>query len=579
MLRPTRDNLRVMRALLVVAVVGCGGGPASGPTVITPPLAASGPPLPAPPPALPSVRGSAYLDVVAGHVQPAWGQFLEDCRLRLPGHHPLNRPALVATAELVVGEDGQVVQKRIVTGSGNGDFDTAVFDVLGDASPLPPPPRELQSDDQRVHVQWTFARDGRQAGAASAQVLDVQLPLLGVVERLLAANKLGRAAQRIAAAKPDDPDRIGATEKLIVFALKEGLASSDGSVRRAAVEPVARARVQALAPEVQRLVFPSVDLELQLLAIAAAATLGDPADSTTAPLLLAGLASDLATHTRLALAKAQALVTLGRRSDVNAIVRQKLGAMPDGSAATALAVLGFAPDRELAAKLPGWFTRGDARVRAGVCSALPAGAPVAAPQLIMKGLRDADAMVRATCVEAAVRAHKARSRPDAMLVRRLRELARDRDRAVRARAIGALGVLDPASRIRAIDDPAAEVRVASVSGASESELRTLAADRDPDVRAAAIGMLGDRSPELATRAATDPAPQVRTAAIAALVDDELLERLAADDSPEVATAALVKLATRRGRAAVTAPFMARLAGTPPGGRERVRIALAWLLAR
>ncbi|MEJ7600975.1 MAG: HEAT repeat domain-containing protein [Kofleriaceae bacterium] len=201
----------------------------------------------------------------------------------------------------------------------------------------------------------------------------------------------------------------------------------------------------------------------------------------------------------------------------------------------------------------------------------------------MKGLRDADAMVRASCVDAAVRGHKARSRPDPTLVRRLRELARDRDRAVRARAIGALGVFEPAARIRAIDDPAAEVRAASVSGASESELRVLAADRDPDVRASAITTLGDRSPELVTRAATDPAPQVRTAAIAGLggrtVDDELLERLTADDSPEVATAALVKLAARRGRTAITTPFMARLAGAPPGGRARVRIALAWLLAR
>ncbi|MEJ7600974.1 MAG: TonB C-terminal domain-containing protein [Kofleriaceae bacterium] len=258
-----------MRALLLIAVVGCGGGSSSGPTVITPRLAASGPPLPAPPPARASTRGAAYLDAVAAHLQPAWGQFLEDCRLRLPGDHVLNRPTLVATAELVVAEDGLVLQKRIMTGSGNGDFDTAVFDVLGDASPLPPPPRELASDDQRVHVQWTFARDGRQAGAASAQVIDLQLPLLGVVERLLATNKLVRAAQRIAAAKPDDPDRIAATEKVLVLVLKEGLASSDGSVRRAAVEAVARARVQALAPDIQPLVFPSVDLELQLLAIGA----------------------------------------------------------------------------------------------------------------------------------------------------------------------------------------------------------------------------------------------------------------------------------------------------------------------
>jgi len=569
-----------MRGLLLIAVLGCGGHAATGSGVITPPLTASGPPLPAPPPAKAGGRGSTYLDTVAAQLQPAWGQFLEDCRLRLPADHPLNRATLTVTAELVVADDGRVVRQKIIQGSGNGDFDTAVFDVMGDASPLPKPPAQLKSDDQLVHVQWTFARDGRQAGAATAQVMDVQLPLLGVVESMLGAGKLAPAARRIAAAKPDDPDRLVAAEKAVVVALKEALVSSDRLVRRAAAEAVGRTRVQALAPDVQRLVFPSADTALQIAAINAAAMLGDPGDSTGV-LLLVDLETDLAARPPLAIAKAQTLVTLGRSKDVNTIARKALGTTPEGpAAATALAILGVAPDPELAPKLTGWFTRGDARIRAAVCSALPAAGLTVALALIQRGLRDGDATVRANCIEAAVRNRKlSRARPDQNLTRRMRELVRDRDVVVRARATASIGFFEPGIRLRAFEDAAPEVRVASVTGASESELRTLSADRDPDVRAAAIASLGDRSPELATRAAADSAPQVRAAAVAALVDDELLEKLAQDDSPEVATAALVKLATRRGRAAITAPFLARLADAPAGGKERVRIALAWLLAR
>ncbi|MBA3461885.1 MAG: hypothetical protein H0T46_18130, partial [Deltaproteobacteria bacterium] len=49
-------------------------------------------------------------------------------------------------------------------------------------------------------------------------------------------------------------------------------------------------------------------------------------------------------------------------------------------------------------------------------------------------------------------------------------------------------------------------------------------------------------------------------------------------SPAVATEALVALAQRRGRAAMTGPLLTQLAAAPAGSAERVRIALAWLLA-
>src|SRR5258705_5096480 len=198
--------MRIAAIVIALALAGACGGPASQ----SPALSPSGPKVPPPPPVDPAVRGATYLTAVAAQIQPAWGQFLEDCRLRLPKEHPLNAPTLVAGADLAIAHDGKIVEVKIAVPSGNGDFDTAAFDVLGDVAPLPRPPQDLRSDDDLVHLRWLFARDGRQAGPATAQLLDVQLPLLGVVDKLLGAGNVDRAAQRVAAAPASDPARITA---------------------------------------------------------------------------------------------------------------------------------------------------------------------------------------------------------------------------------------------------------------------------------------------------------------------------------------------------------------------------------
>jgi hypothetical protein len=158
--------------------------------------------------------------------------------------------------------------------------------------------------------------------------------------------------------------------------------------------------------------------------------------------------------------------------------------------------------------------------------------------------------------------------------------------------VAALGVLDPVRPVRAADDPAPEVRAAYAATATEAELRVLVGDREPEVRAAALAALAgrrraadpdgagpaSRAHEIATRAARDPAAAVRRAAVALLDDIEALARLARDDSPEVATDALVRLTALRGRAAATPPLLDQLTAAPAGSPERVRIALAWLLA-
>jgi HEAT repeat protein len=554
-----------MRVLVLVALASCGGHAAPHAALV-----ASSARLPAPVAIDPGVYGASYLTAVAAQLQPRWGDFLEDCRLRLPRAHPLNVMTLATTFDLAIDRDGKIAARTQAEISGNGDFDTAAADVLADATPLPAPPSELMSDDELVHVRWLFARDRRQAGPSTARVITVELPLLAAVDSLLSRDELVRAAKRIAAAPAEAPERNAAAEHVMTAALREALGSPNGAARRAAVEACGRARVHELAGAVRAQLAATADPDLRLAAITAAGSLGDRA---AAPALLAALRDDLAQDSPVALARVTALVAIGHAQEAAAVVRSVLDAGPN---ATALAALVLTPIPELAGKLATWAAHGDPATRGAVCAALPDAAPDRAVALIVRGLRDADATVRAACADAAAR--EDRAHPDAAMVKRLRELARDRDRSVRARAVSAIGVLDPSHPVRAADDPAPEVRAAFAATATEPELRVLIADREPDVRAAGLAGLGDRARDVVARAAGDPSAVVRRAAIAVLDDAELLARLAGDASPEVATAALVRLTALQGRQAATSQLLDRLAAAPPGSTERARIALAWLLA-
>lgn len=555
------------RALALLALLtsgaACGGGGRSPQR-----LGPNRPALPAPPTIDGRATGAAYLAAVAQQLQPPWGQFLEDCRLRLAASHPLNLTTLEARADVLIDRRGTLTVIAVPT-SGLADFDLVVRQILADATRLGPPPPELLSDDDQLHLRWLFARDRRQAGAATAEVLTVELPLLVVTDAWLAKGELARAARRVASAKAADPDRAQAAEHVMIAALREALASTGAVARTEAVEAAGRAGARVLASQVRALLAPTVDTGLRLAAVTTAAALGDDA---AVPILVRLLPADLANDPGLALAETAALIQLGARDQASAAIQRALEAAPKAPNVNALQALALLPVPALAPKVAAWFGSGDARTRAAVCASV--GADAAAP-FVARGLRDRDATVRATCVDAAARQGRPRVAP--VVVRRLRELALDRDRVVRARAVAALAVLDRG--VRAASDPAPEVRAAAVASASEAELRTLAGDPDPDVRAAAIIALADTAPELTQRAAADVAPQVRRAAIAALADDDLLAKLATDVTPDVATAALVRRAQLAGRGALTQPLLVQLATAPAASAERVRIALSWLLAR
>lgn len=491
----------------------------------------------------PDVRGSVYLAAIALQLGPGWGQFLDDCRLRLPATHALNDMALAATAALAIDARGQVVDIQI-TSSGNADFDRAVRDALRDANPLPVPPRELWSDDDRVHLRWLFARDRRQAGPATATVVDVELPIEGVVHRLVNAHDLARAARRIARAPAADSAREKATRELAVAALREALASSDSSVRRAAVDAIRRAGVRELVPDVRALLTATSDSELRLVATEAVAELGDDA---SAAVLREQLKHDVVEDARLARVEMQALVALHHERDLAVLLRGLLEhvAHPD---VVALEGVGLVAIPELTTQVRTWATSRDARTRAAACAALAS--------------QPAD---------------------DKRARKLLRSLVRDRDALVRAAAVRQLADETPGE---IVSDNAPEVRAAYAGAlaANRPEVQTLLGDLDPDVRAAAwrtfVKSDARDKAALAKRAASDPAEQVRAAAVPAIADEGVVEQLAKTDvSGDVRTAAIVEVAGRRGRAAVEGELLQRFAEAAPSSAERVRTMLAWLLAR
>lgn len=518
------------------------------------------------------MRGAGYLGALAQQLQPGWGQFLEDCRLRLPANDPLNAHTLATAVELVIDRKGALVSSR-VTSSGNASFDRAATQVIADAQPLSAPPPDLASDDDLVHVRWLFARDGRQAGSATASIVTVQLGLAGVVKRLVAAGDLVRAARRVLDAPAGDPDRHAAGERVMIGALREALGSADAAVRRAAVEAIGRAKVTALAPDVRPMLASTTDLEMRVVALDA---IGALADGDAAPLVVGRLATDVLEQDRLALAETRALVKLGHADDAAKVLRTILdgdGLSPHVIAVRALAIV---PIASFAAKLPRWLASGDVRTRSAVCEALSAGAP--GWSAILRGLRDRDAGVRATCLDAVVAQLHAKARPDIDVRSRVDELVTDRDASVRARAVVAVAAMG--RPIKPTADPSPDVRTALAAATRDA---SYAADREPEVRAAYVtSTIGhgtaDATRSIAMTAAADPAWQVRRAAIAGLPDDKLLGKLAGDDSEEVASAALVRISQLRGRAVMTDPLLVRVAAASPGSAGRVRTALAWLLA-
>jgi HEAT repeat protein len=534
--------------------------------------------------------GAAYLVAIAQHLEPGWHQFLEDCRIRLAATHPLNDMNLAAFAELVIDARGNV-KAGGVQSSGNRDFDQAVHDVIADVTQVPPPPSDWLADDDQAHVVWMFARDRRQAGPSTAQIIPHDLPLMDIVPRRIAEHDLARAARRILAAPPIANGRQEAAEAVFVGALAEALERGDAQVQRQALEAIARVPTSGLETAVRdKLGAP--DRAVRLAAVEAAAD--DPAAKD---LIEDRVLADLDADPEAALRE---LIALRRTaSDEVAALAQSFAESHAVPAPAAIGVLDLLPSEVFSKRVDAMWEHGDPPMRAAVCDAvhgrwkLTHGTEEPRIDLLVeRGLSERVALVRAHCASAT----PFLLRRPARVAQRVRALTSDRDASVRAAAVAALVVLEPGRHVRAVGDASVEVRVAyasalataiSIAGMPQPvvDLEALLEDRNGEVRAAAwrsytVNAVAppEQLAKLAARAMRDDNAGVRAVAASVVDDDAVLAHAAAsDDSPEVRTAALIALARRNG-VGIHDSLLEQLAAAPPASEERVRIALAGLLA-
>ena len=580
--------------LPLLAALACGHGKnrvtASGevpfPTDFTP-----APPLGDPPPGDPTVRGHGYLVDVYEGIGPVWTQFLEDCRLRLPPAHPLNKSSLVATVDLAVDVKGGLHDVRITT-SGNPDFDKAVNETVRDREPFPAPPNDLLSDDGRLHLRWRFSRDKRQAGVATAEVNVIQWGLDRAVPKLIADGKLRAAALRLAHAPSDAGGRTELAERVFGAVITEALDSNDVTARRLAADAAARVRIPGAAPSLRARARTTVDPGVRASTFGALAILGDP---ETATIAIETLREGPAAGSPVVAAAAAALEKVGASDKIRPVLQLWLraAATEDSARAATLAVLAAVPAGDLLKEVSAVSSNREPRTRAAACAvygkAASAGTAAAWGHLTI-GLRDADAGVRAACARAA--AAITVKTPDKRAITTLVTLLSDPDLTVRAAAISALARLDRARAAKQLKGLAGESNPVVLAALADAwgrlprppveRLRKLARHTDADVRAAAIASLvrlGDPA-SLAEAAlhAGDASEAVRLAALQAVRSEPVLRELTRDQSPAVRGAADEALIALLGRAATLTERLEAVADHADAA-TRVRLAASWLLAR
>jgi TonB family protein len=144
-------------------------------------------------------RALPYLKALHAKVHRLWADsFLLMAEGQLPKDHPINVPTRAVRLELVLGPEGKLADVRVQEASGATDFDTSAIDVVKASAPFDVAPEEVLSDDGKVHVVWTFARDDRRC--SGAEVAIKSFPLDEAISLLVAQGRESVALERLKAA-------------------------------------------------------------------------------------------------------------------------------------------------------------------------------------------------------------------------------------------------------------------------------------------------------------------------------------------------------------------------------------------
>jgi len=587
--------------IIAVVALALGGCPKAEPAVKgdttpdpAPPEFASGPALEEPPAGDSGALGHAYMVALAPQLQGRWNSFLDNCRTRLPPEHALNEPTLVTTLTFEIGGDGALVGVRASKPSGNDEFDQVALDVANDAASVPVPPAALLSDDGRLHLDWLFARDRRQAGPAGGTVTLVEWPPARAVPMLLGAGRLAEAARRVAVATANgatDDVHAALLDTVATSSIQMALGSDDIAAQRVAVTAAAGARLVAAAPGIRALATGAVDLDLRRLAVEGLGAIGDK----DAIALLTEIVVEAADDEQRG-AAARALHSLGSGDRAWEAAAVGLAATDKAQRLSAFVVLAHFPAPaavpQLKKALQGPASRS---VRLAAAAALGVAIEASghkAGKPLVACLKQSDAAVRAACAQALGDAARAGYRSKVAFWETVK-LLKDNDDRVRGAAAMASAALGKASFARELYRLRKESKTVVLVGLADglgdvpgevalARLLGLAGSEDLAIRRAVARSLARRE-EGAARTllaswTSDSDLEIRLAAVAVVDDEARLRALVDDDQPRVSAAALTQLAATVGRAGAL-EAAARLLAESPTPAHRATIAGGWLATR
>jgi TonB family protein len=560
-------------------------------------------PLPPPAPPVPDKLGLEYLQAVHGQIKEPWHNFLENCRLRLPPEHVLNRMTLAVIVHLSIDSGGGLQGAALEQESGEAEFDEAALELIRETAPFPPPPPQYRSDDDNVHMTWLLARDRRQAGMATATINRFKWPAARAVPKFLSKGDVGTAALRLleemeSSERPPADEAVELGLRIAEAAIREALRSDDPAVQLLAARTVEAVRMTSAAEALRAIVDTSVDMSVRAQAVTAIGAIGDRgAVQTLLAVLRTAKGSGVGGKLDVSIAAAKALAALGSADITESTVLQWLHASDDESLWAALVVLSEFP---AAAALPtltqlAGDTQKPREIRMAACTALGANATQSTAADAFKALRarfdDADAAVRAACTRAIARVAKNRNKSRFTYWQLIERIKGERDERVRAAAVRAAAALEPAI----FHEELYMLRKESSALVLTALAEALARVPDPMAYKKLVSLLAHQSPLVRRRAAAsllehpdtraravvaaridDPDASVRMTAIRALTDSSRLSALLDDESMTVRQAALVSLVRAQGKKATLVRMLHAMVENPAKGMMRARHAAAWL---
>ncbi len=543
--------------------------------------------LPAPPALSAQTPNADYLRAVEAKIQPAWSSFLEDCRVRLPASHALNTSSLAVELDLVMSQQGEVLAVRPTTKSGNSEFDQVAHEIASDLASLPIPPVTRISDDGRVYLHWGFARDHRQAGAATASWKRVELPLVEALPTLLEGSQYAVATQRILEANPTGTEKVALLRLVADAIVGEGLVDAEASIQVVALHSVAVAGLGTHLPQV-RIAARSTEGEVAAAAMGALAAVGNDKDTT---LLVAFALGVIPVAAKTSGAAALALVKMGRNADTVVADLQTDNAAARNAAYGVLSVLPK-PDSvpQLSEIVLGAKSERAERSAAAFALGRQALTSKKALKTLLACTSSGAAAIRGACASAIADAAVLGLRSRVAYWKVL-ELSKDRDERVRAASIRAAAALDPsrfakelggikvggsqqvllslARSLAKIPGRVAVTRLVDLSVVSHQGMRTWAA-RGLAIRTEPKAVLALQ------QLMTDPVVDVRLAALQGLSDDAEVELRLGDESARVQAWALATLTARNGQEGTALLLADKLVQAGTSAKARLLLADAWL---